>query len=166
MTLALVSPVFVSQILLACRDLVWGIPTGHHPGPDALFILTVVAISLLLLGIPALIWFMCLWVEVREDELIIRYWPIHKRRISLSEITSCEARTYRPIREYGGWGIRYSWSNGMAYNARGNRGAQLVLSNGKRVLIGSQRSEELAQAIVTAKRVLSTGGMRSDSAHP
>ncbi len=35
------------------------------------------------------------------------------------------ARKYRPIREYGGWGIRYGW-NGRAYSTSGNEGVQLV----------------------------------------
>ena len=36
---------------------------------------------------------------------------------------------------------------GRAYNVSGDRGVELTLANGKRVLIGSQRSEELAEAI-------------------
>jgi hypothetical protein len=63
-----------------------------------------------------------------------------------------EARTYRPILEYGGWGIRYSpFGQGCAYNVSGNRGVQLELADGQRILIGSQRAEELARAIGEAK---------------
>jgi hypothetical protein len=36
---------------------------------------------------------------------------------------------------------------GRAYNVSGNRGVEITLANGKRVLIGSQRSDELAAAI-------------------
>jgi hypothetical protein len=35
----------------------------------------------------------------------------------------------------------------MAYNVSGDRGVQIELLNGKRLLIGSQRAEELWQAI-------------------
>jgi hypothetical protein len=35
----------------------------------------------------------------------------------------------------------------MAYNVSGNRGVQLELVSGKRILIGSQQAEELAAAI-------------------
>jgi hypothetical protein len=41
----------------------------------------------------------------------------------------------------------------MAYNVRGDRGVQLVLRDGRRVLIGSQRADELAKAIAEAKAV-------------
>jgi hypothetical protein len=71
----------------------------------------------------------------------------------LAEIVSWDARTYRPILEYGGWGIRYSpFGKGWAYNISGNQGVQLELMNGKRILIGSQRAEELARTIAEAKR--------------
>jgi TATA-box binding protein (TBP) (component of TFIID and TFIIIB) len=48
--------------------------------------------------------------------------------------------------EYGGWGIKYG-RKGKAYNVSGNRGVQLVFKDGKQLLIGSQRAEELAEAI-------------------
>jgi hypothetical protein len=57
--------------------------------------------------------------------------------------------------EYGGWGLRYGGDNGWAYNARGNRGVQLVLQGEKRVLIGSQRPEELLAAL---KEMMGDGG--------
>lgn len=70
------------------------------------------------------------------------------RTIRFDDIASAEDIHYRPIRDYGGWGIRFG-RNGMAYNMSGNRGVKLSLNNGKRVLIGSQRSGELAAAIKT-----------------
>ena len=41
---------------------------------------------------------------------------------------------------------------GKAYNVSGNRGVQLKLSTGNGLLIGSQRPEELAQAIQEGMR--------------
>lgn len=68
------------------------------------------------------------------------------RRIAFSEIASAEKRVYRPLVEYGGWGYRIGPS-GKAYNAHGNEGVQLVLRDGGRVLIGSQRAAELADVV-------------------
>jgi len=59
------------------------------------------------------------------------------------------AREYKPIREYGGWGIRYV-IGGIAYNVYGNKGVQLILKNKKKVLVGTQKPEEFYQAIVKA----------------
>jgi hypothetical protein len=100
-----------------------------------------------------LMYFMKLSVRVDDEALHIRFFPLVKRHIRLEEIARWEARTYRPLLEYGGWGIRCGWK-GMAYNVSGNRGVQLELANGKRLLIGSQRPEELAEAISQAKQHL------------
>ncbi|MCY4351879.1 MAG: DUF6141 family protein, partial [Gemmatimonadetes bacterium] len=84
--------------------------------------------------------------EVKNDAIHIRFFPFKKEAIPFSEIAKCDARQYSPIKEYGGWGIRYG-TKGMAYNVSGDHGVQLELTNGKRLLIGSQRSEELTKTI-------------------
>ena len=105
---------------------------------------------LVMMGVGVLLSSMKLTVRLDAEGLHIRFLPLVKRTIPLDQIARWEARTYRPILEYGGWGIRYGWK-GMAYNVSGNQGVQLVLVNGKRILIGSQRAEELARAIGEAK---------------
>lgn len=84
--------------------------------------------------------------EVRDDGLYVRMFPLPFRRIRWDEIESYYVRTYRPIREYGGWGMRLGIA-GKAYNAWGNRGVQLILRSGHRVLLGSQMPESLEAAI-------------------
>ena len=91
-----------------------------------------------------------LTVTVRPSETDVRFRPLTRRRVPHAALRSCEARTYRPILEYGGWGVRRGWGGGRAYNVRGNRGVQLVLDDGTRILVGSQRPEELAAAIRSA----------------
>ena len=102
------------------------------------------------IGLPALFLFARLVTKVRNDGIYIRFFPFHWtfRRIAFTEVKQFEARTYRSFREYGGHGIRYS-SKGMAYTVSGDRGVQIELLNGKRLLIGSQRAEELSRAIQT-----------------
>ncbi len=69
--------------------------------------------------------------------------------IAAGDLKGYEVLTYSPIKDYGGWGIRYG-RGGKAYNVRGNRGVQLQLANGQRLLIGSQRPEELSNALALA----------------
>ena len=102
-------------------------------------------------AVVALMYMLKLSVRLDAEGLHIRFFPLVKRHIPLDQIARWETRTYRPILEYGGWGIRYSLSKGWAYNVSGNQGVQLELANGKRILIGSQRAEELASAIGEAK---------------
>lgn len=98
------------------------------------------------LGLPALGWSMRLITEVRPGLLWVRLSPFRGMRIPTKEIASAFAREYSPIREYGGWGVRVSRS-GRAYNAYGNNGVQLVLHDGSRILVGSQRPDDLLAAL-------------------
>jgi len=89
-----------------------------------------------------------LTTQVWSDGLYIRFFPFHLsfRRIPVEKLERYEVRRYSPITEYGGWGIRFG-SSGKAYNVSGNRGVQLELSDGRKLLIGSQKPEELFKAI-------------------
>jgi hypothetical protein len=82
--------------------------------------------------------------KVQEDGIYVRFFPIHLnfRHFSWEEIKSAKLRKYSAIREYGGWGIRYSFGkSGKAYNTSGNNGLQLELKNGQKLLIGTQHPE-------------------------
>jgi hypothetical protein len=85
-------------------------------------------------------------VTVGPSQVRLRFFPFATRTIARADIARWEARTYRPIREYGGWGLRLS-RRGRAYSISGNRGVELTLTDGRRVMIGSRRPEELAAAI-------------------
>ena len=102
------------------RQLVLGKPVGDHPASN-----TIIAATVALF----VVWFIELELvtEVRDDVLEIRFRGLFVRRaIPLAEIRHFEARTYRPIREYGGWGVRRG-AAGMAYNVSGKRGVELGL---------------------------------------
>jgi hypothetical protein len=96
---------------------------------------------LVVLGVAALV------MEVHGDRLRAGLAPFRRRGIALRDIATAEAVTYRPLADFGGWGVRWAGRRGVAYNASGNRGVQLVLADGRKVLVGSQRPEELAAAL-------------------
>ena len=120
--------------LFAWRDLRAHLPAGRQ----LMMFLPVLLVAVLL--------FLELQVTVQDAGVRIRMLPFANRTIAPAQIAGWEARTYRPIREYGGWGVRFG-PRGRAYNVSGTRGVELTLANGKRVLIGSQRSDDLAAAI-------------------
>jgi hypothetical protein len=131
------------------QQLVLGRPWGDRPLSDgALVGAAAVTIPLVLLLVGGL-WFMRLTVRVEQDALAIRFAPFTRRRIPWSDVLAFAAVTYHPVREYGGWGIRGFASN-RAYNVSGNRGVRLRLAGDRRLLIGSQRADELAAAIAAA----------------
>jgi hypothetical protein len=130
------------------QQLVFGEPWGDRPMSDTGLAVTGTLAILFHLGIIALFAACRLITEVRSDGLYIRLVPFHLsfRRIPLEDLESFAALTYRPIREYGGWGIR-GCRGGTAYNVSGDRGVRLDYATGRHMLIGSQRADELAEAI-------------------
>ena len=80
------------------------------------------------------------------DEIQVLFGKKTRFRIPLRHVTHAWARVYSPVWEFGGWGIR-NGPQGRALNLSGNEGVQLVLRSGRRLLIGSQRSAELATGI-------------------
>jgi len=123
----------------------YGKPFGTNPLSDTGLIIVSVIFGL---GLPLFLLSLSLTTEVRIDGLYYRYFPFNLsfRRLGPEDIREFEVRTYSPVREYGGWGMRWG-RGGMAYSVWGNRGVDLVLFDGRRKLIGSQRPEELAQAL-------------------
>jgi hypothetical protein len=125
---------------------------SQEPPPGAALLLPVAIAVLIGLGVPWLLWAMRLTVLVEPGHLHVRFFPFRCRDIRLSKVARWQVRNYRPILEYGGWGIRYSLTgSGWAYNVSGNRGVQLEFTDGNRLLIGSQHPEELAGALERAR---------------
>ena len=89
---------------------------------------------------------MKLITEIKGDSIHIKFSPFTTQIIHFSEIIKYEIRQYRPIIEYGGWGIRFNRS-GKAYTVSGNIGIQIQLSAGKGILIGTQQPNEFLQAM-------------------
>jgi hypothetical protein len=120
-------------------------PQGSHPIPNwAAWVLAVV----FGLGFPAFALVVRLITEVRPGWVAVRLYPFATARIDLAGVANAEVRDYSAMREYGGWGIRVGRS-GKAYSAYGDQGVQLWLKDDKRILIGSQRVQELAAALRT-----------------
>jgi hypothetical protein len=140
---------FISLLSLygVFQQLILGEPFGNNPAPDSMMVVLSIIFGI---GLPLFMYMMNLTIEIRSDGLYFRFFPFHLsfHRIAAEEIKWFEACTYGPIRDYGGWGIRYG-RKGKAYNVSGNRGVQLELSKGKHLLVGSQKPEELVEALNT-----------------
>ena len=93
-------------------------------------------------------------LETKIDEKGIHYkfWPFNlsERLLSWREISSCEVRKYSPISEYGGWGYRTGFTkNSGALNVKGNKGIQIELKNGKKLLLGTQKGTDVNAVLKT-----------------
>ena len=117
---------------------------------DSLFNWTNFSVIIPVFIIPALFYFLKLKTKVEENGIYVRFIPFHLKEIFISwdQLDECYIRTYSPLGEYGGWGIKYGLGGaGKVYNVSGNQGLQLVFKDGSRLLIGTQKPEELQEVI-------------------
>jgi len=130
-------------------QIILGHKFGNNPAPDWMVYLIWILFGI---GFPLVFFSTKLITEIRQDGIYLKFYPFHRKFkfFSFDEIDSFKEREYRPIREYGGWGIRYGFG-GMAYNVYGNKGIQLVMKNKKKILIGSQKSYEFYKIIQKLK---------------
>ena len=93
---------------------------------------------------------------IQPDGIFYRFYPIHKkfRKIAWSDLQYTYIRKYNPFLEYGGWGIRFIglFGKGKALNISGNTGLQLVFTNGKRLLIGTRKPDEIEKILKDFKK--------------
>jgi len=127
---------------------VLGKPWGNNPGSTVLLVFVLILDLVLMLGIIWLFLKMSLQVEISEGGLHYKFPPLLVKweTIAKEEIGSFTVRTYRPVSEFGGWGIKGS-SRKKAFNISGNIGLELVLKNGRKVLFGTQKSQAIKYAM-------------------
>ena len=126
--IALITPIFIGVI-------------------GALVSLVLVSFSI---GFIFLFWKMKLITTINEDGINIIFTPFTNFIIPFNKIKEYHIRQYRPIIEYGGWGIRVKLKGirvGKAYTVSGTTGLQIILYDGKEILIGSQKPEALIQTL-------------------
>ncbi len=157
--IGLVAAIFWIEMVIG---VIWMVAPGSIPGePDRGELPSVLVIwgifwLLFGVGLPLFIYSIRLIVEVRDDGISLRYSPLYSRLIPFEDVKTCEVRQFRPLRDYGGMGIKWSSDKGWAYFVDGNQGVWIELTNGQRLLIGSQRPEELLGAIQSMQSI----GMR------
>jgi hypothetical protein len=137
------------------KQLYLGEPWGNEPMSDTGLIVAFIFVLVFLSALSILFIKMKLITEIRSDGIYFKYPPIINKfkDIKPDSIERFEVRKYNAIREYGGYGIkgvkhiRRRRSKGIAYNVSGNTGLQLYLKDGRKILIGTQRSEAIRYAM-------------------
>ena len=127
------------------KQIIQGQPFGNKPMNNSAFIIFSIFSLIIISLIFLLFGFGNLTTIINKNEINLRFFPFHLSFIKYpwNSIERFEIITYKPISEYGGWGIRYG-KKGKAYNVRGNMGLQLYFKNGRRILIGTQKASELS----------------------
>ena len=106
--------------------------------------------------LPVLFWQMRLITRITQEGIYVRFIPFHfkEKFFPWDTIKASYVRTYSPLKEYGGWGIKYGFNGqGLVYNVVGNVGLQLQFKEGEAVLIGTQKGEEIKQVLADMGRL-------------
>jgi hypothetical protein len=88
---------------------------------------------------------------IKKDGISVRFFPFHLKfkHYTWNKLTKTYIRQYLPIAEYGGWGLRLGlFGKGKAYNVSGNKGLQLEFTDNKKLLIGTNKPDELTEALL------------------
>lgn len=81
---------------------------------------------------------------ITQQNIQLTYFPFIGKKINISDIDTMKVINYGFV---GGWGIRFWTSYGTVYNVRGNKGLHIKLKNGKQLVIGTQKPQELEKVI-------------------
>ena len=106
-------------------------------------------------------------LKVNQTGITYRYWPFTKQRsISWTQIVNLYLRKYDALGEYGGWGVKHRlWfkfsDKAYIFNDK-NIGLQVELSNGKKILFSTNKSEELNLFLINLKRTYNIGAIETD----
>jgi hypothetical protein len=92
--------------------------------------------------------------QITTEGIQVRFAPLQRgfQLYRWQDIEHLFIRTYNPMPEYGGWGLRMGPS-GSAYNASGNVGLQLVLRGNFKILIGTTKPELLIEVLHNLGRI-------------
>jgi hypothetical protein len=143
MLLLALSGIWVWQMI---QQVFMGIPFGNNPASNLGVILTGIfpVLTIILFRMLTLV------TSVDEEGVHYGFRPFQRKlkNIKTEDILRFEVKKYNPLKEYGGWGIRFGSSKyGNAYNVSGNQGVLFELKNGKKFLLGTQKPSEIGAAL-------------------
>jgi hypothetical protein len=94
-------------------------------------------------------WFWKLTTRIDNYGITVKCPFVHKK-VNWDEIEKLEVLDYGFV---GGWGIRIGTKYGTAYNTSGSKGMAVVLKNGKKFLIGTQKENDLKKIVEKWKNI-------------
>ncbi len=152
---ALVGIILFTGLIEAAVILVLIMQFVQQPGAPFPLV-PIIIVSIVGAFAPFLILIMSLAVEVRDDGLYYRLAPVEWsfRRIAFADIEKVELVEYGALRDFGGWGKRFSfWGRlkGTCYTLGGNKALAVTLTGrDRRLFLGTQRPDELLATLYGA----------------
>ncbi|GAA0358723.1 DUF6141 family protein [Bacillus horti] len=143
-------PKWIYFIILPFAFLVWGIalvqfitgePVGNRPMSDTGLIIFTAIFGVLL---PLAFMTMKAQVTIYSHSMTIGLTPIFRKKIDFQDIQSVAHTKISPIKEFGGWGIRW---NGAKWGliVEGKEGIEILLRSGSIFVVTSKSPEKIIQ---------------------
>lgn len=104
--------------------------------------------TIIVLAVAVLLYICKLETRVDAGGVHTRFYPLElsERIVPLGEAAGWRKAAIRPLRDHGGWGIRYG-KVGKAYIVSGDEAVIFDLKNGKRLVVGTRRPDEFIAAL-------------------
>lgn len=143
----IIIPAIFSVLLgvLCYFQLVLHRPMGNHPAPNAVLVL------FFILSFGGIYFFISqkLICTITDKAVYVSFGILTSAQIFLlTDIKSITVRKYDGLGEFMGWGVRYS-ANEDCYTVSGSYGIEIEVDNRhSKILIGTQKPEEM-QAVIS-----------------
>lgn len=126
-------------------QIIGGKPFGDKPMSDMGLEISV----LLSFAFSVVFYLLRLDTRINSEAIYIRFYPFQLKfkKIKWENVAKAYVRKYKPISEYGGWGLRLG-----AYNIKGNIGLQLEMKDGSKLLIGTNQGEQLEKVLLMLQK--------------
>ena len=124
---------FVQQIILKK-------PFGDKPMSNA----EVVVFVAFMVVFFYLFTIMKLITVIDRSGIKMQFVPFVKKQVKWEDVKSLSVVNYGFV---GGWGIRFGSSYGTIYNVKGKMGLAIEFTNGKKLLVGTQKPDEIQNVI-------------------
>jgi len=124
------------------QQIVMGEPWGNNPASNEALWMS----SALIWGIVMLIFHTKLETRINERGITVHFFPFHfsKHTYKWETIEKVYVSKYRPLLEFGGWGVRIAPGRKKAFTVSGNMGLHILLKDGRTRIIGTKRAEAIA----------------------
>jgi hypothetical protein len=127
-------------------QVLFGKPFGNSVSENISLLIAFVV----MLFISLMFFILKLETKISDSGIEVRFFPVQLKykKYRWEELEEVYLREYSPLAEYGGWGIRYSFlGKGRALNVSGKTGLQLVFKDGRKLLIGTAKPEDIMQVL-------------------
>jgi len=116
-----------------------GIQVGNNAMSDGEAIVAALIFGFL---IPAMLLLIRGEVKVTNESVIVSLTPLYRKSFEIKSIKKIEQLEIKPLREFGGWGIRWNGAK-WGFIMEGNGGVEIITNQNKIFVVSSKNAPEL-----------------------